>query len=182
LGQFNGFRPFCADAFNALLDPAFMQFRPRSTVEEDPSFKQLIPYAILLVDIDGQPNVFQYTRGKGQGDKRLHALRSIGIGGHISREDANGDDLYRSGMERELSEELAVETSYDEQLVGFIFDDSTPIGEVHIGVVHLLRLAEPKVTAREDDLAESGFQPVDQLKQSIDTFETWSQLCLRHLF
>jgi predicted NUDIX family phosphoesterase len=85
-------------------------------------------------------------------------------------------------MERELSEELAVETSYDEQLVGFIFDDSTPIGEVHIGVVHLLRLAEPKVTAREDDLAESGFQPVDQLKQSIDTFETWSQLCLRHLF
>lgn len=98
LGEFSGFRAFDRQALEALLNPDFMEFRPRSSVEEDPNFKQLIPYAILQAIVGGQKQLFQYTRGKGQGEKRLHAKRSIGIGGHISREDAQGDDLYRSGM------------------------------------------------------------------------------------
>jgi len=182
LGGFSGFRPFCGDAFQALLDPTFMEFRPRSSVEEDPSFKQLIPYVVLQTEIEGQPNLFHYTRGKGQGEKRLHALRSVGIGGHISREDADGDDLYRSGMMRELTEETVIDCSYHEELVGFIFDDSSPVGRVHLGVVHRLQLSSSAARAREDDISNSGFAPVSQLKQSLDQFETWSQLVLAHLF
>ncbi len=182
LGSFSGFRPFCPDAFEALLNPQFMEFRPRSTVEEDPSFKQLIPYAILQADVDGASQVFQYTRGKGQGEKRLHALRSIGIGGHISREDVGGDDLYRSGMMRELSEEMILGAEYQEELVGFIFDDTTPVGRVHLGIVHRLTLDAPHAKAREDELIESGFEDVEHLKNDLDGFETWSQLCLRNLF
>lgn len=182
LGTFSGFRPFCADALAALLNPEHMQFRPRSTVEEDPSYKQLIPYAILQTDVDGQPSLFQYTRGSGQGEKRLHAKRSLGIGGHISREDAQGDDLYRSGMQRELSEEVILDSEYTEELVGFIFDDTSAVGRVHLGVVHLLKLQRPGVQARELDLVDSGFAPIEQLKQQLDSLETWSQLCLTHLF
>lgn len=182
LGTFSGFRPFCPDALDALLNPEYMEFRPRSTVEDDPSFKQLIPYAILQADVDGQTNLFQYTRGQGQGEKRLHAKRSIGIGGHISREDAQGADLYRSGMERELSEELIVESAYDEELVGFIYDDTSPVGRVHLGVVHLLKLSQPAAHAREEDLLTSGFEPLTRLQQASLEFETWSQLCLKHLF
>lgn len=182
LGGFKGFRPFCEDAFQALLNPEFMQFRPRSQVEEDPSFKQLIPYVILQCEVDGATQVFQYTRGKGQGEKRLHALRSVGIGGHISREDAAGDDLYRSGMQRELTEETIIESAYSEQLVGFIYDDSSPVGRVHLGVVHRLVLDTPAARAREIDLTDSGFAPVTQLKAELDRFETWSQLCLVNLF
>lgn len=182
LGNFAGFRPFNQQAFDALLNPEFMEFRPRSTVEEDPTFKQLIPYALLQADIDGEASVFQYKRGKGQGEKRLHALRSIGIGGHISREDADGDDLYRSGMLRELNEEVVLETKYDEELVGFIYDDSSPVGRVHLGVVHRLKLHSPAARNREADIAESGFQPVSQMLGSLDEFETWSQLCLTNLF
>jgi predicted NUDIX family phosphoesterase len=182
LGGFSGFRKFCPDAFDALLNPKFMEFRPRSSVEEDPSVKQLIPYAILQADVDGKTCVFQYTRGKGQGEKRLHAKRSIGIGGHISREDADGDDLYRSGMLRELSEEMVVEAEYTEELAGFIFDDTSPVGRVHLGVVHRLTLVAPNARAREVDLVESGFEDVAQLKQQLDGFETWSQLCLENLY
>jgi predicted NUDIX family phosphoesterase len=183
LGGFSGFRPFCGDAFQALLDPTFMEFRPRSSVEEDPSFKQLIPYVVLQAEIDGQPHLFQYTRGKGQGEKRLHALRSIGIGGHISREDATeGSDWYRSGMMRELTEETIIECDYREELVGFIFDDTSPVGRVHLGVVHRLYLASPAASAREKDLADSGFAPAVDLKQASDRFETWSQLVLANLF
>lgn len=182
IGDFSGFRPFNTAEFEALLDPSFMQFRPRSTVEEDPSFKQLIPYAILQVEQDGSRHVFQYTRGKGQGEKRLHALRSIGIGGHISREDADGEDLYRSGMMRELQEEMVINTQYQERPVGFIYDDTTPVGRVHLGVVHLLTLPEPAAHARETDLVDSGFADVQSLRANLDGFETWSQLCLKNLF
>lgn len=182
LGRFSGFRPFCPQAFEALLNPEFMQFRPRSSVEEDPTFKQLIPYVILDAEINGQRSVFQYTRGKGQGEKRLHALRSIGIGGHISREDASGQDLYRSGMLRELDEEVVLGTTYDEQLVGFIYDDTTPVGRVHLGVVHVLKLKSAEARAREAELTKSGFESVSHLKTELDRFETWSQLCLTHLF
>ncbi len=182
LGAFSGFRPYSEDDFQRLLDPAHMQFRPRSTVEEDPTFKQLIPYAILEVDIDGNKSVFHYTRGKGQGEKRLHALKSIGIGGHISQEDAASSDLYRQGMLRELHEEVVLDAPFDEELVGFIYDDTTPVGRVHLGVVHKLTLKEPNARARESELIHSGYTAVEQLKQELDQFETWSQLCLTHLY
>ena len=182
LGQFHEFRPFCPDAFRALLDPNHMQFLPRGAVEEDPSYKQLIPYAILEATIDGRVALFQYTRGGGQGERRLHAKRSIGIGGHIAREDASADNPYRSGMLRELAEEVIVESAYQEELVGFIFDDSTAVGQVHLGVVHQLKLELPAVRAREADLLDSGFATLDDLRAESDRLETWSRLCLERLY
>ena len=182
LGQFSGFRPFEQSAFEALLASEFMEFRPRSQVENDPSYKQLIPYAILVFGTGDQRQLFQYTRGKGQGEKRLHALKSIGIGGHISREDAAGDDLYRSGMQRELTEELILDTNYHEELVGFIYDDTTEVGRVHLGVVHILQMPSTTARARESELVGSGFQSLAEIKQDFDRFETWSKLCLSHLF
>jgi predicted NUDIX family phosphoesterase len=182
LGKFSGFRAFCQEAFQTLLNSQGMEFRPRSSVEEDPSFKQLIPYALLQTEIDGQTCLFHYKRGGGSGERRLRALRSIGIGGHISREDADGDDWYRSGMLRELNEETIIDCSYQEELVGFIYDDSSPVGRVHLGVVHRLTLACPAARAREAELTDSGFTSVDELKRDKDQFETWSQLVLDHLY
>jgi predicted NUDIX family phosphoesterase len=178
LGNFSGFAPFDQQSFDAILDPQHMQFRPRSQVEEDPTFKQLIPYCILQVGEGADRQIFQYTRGTGQGEKRLHAKRSIGIGGHISREDASGDDLYRIGMQRELSEEMIIDTELTEHLIGFIYDDTTPVGRVHLGVVHLLQLASPQARARESELIDSGFCPIEELVSHRDRFETWSQLCI----
>lgn len=182
LGNFSGFRPFHQPDLDALLNPEFMEFRPRSTVEEDPTFKQLIPYAILQTEVDGVKKIFQYTRGKGQGEKRLHAKLSIGIGGHISREDADSNDLYRSGMLRELTEETIIDAPYEEELVGFIYDDTSAVGRVHLGVVHLLTLQSPAARAREAELVDSGFEDIDVIKSNIDRFEVWSQLCLKNLF
>ena len=87
LGHFQG---FCGDTdryLKGLLDPAHTSYRPRAAMEQDPTFKQLIPYVIFRHrDQAGRVSLFQYTRGKGQGEARLHAKRSIGIGGHISAE------------------------------------------------------------------------------------------------
>lgn len=188
VGYFQGFCPDAPRYLAGLLDPAHTSYRPRGQMETDPSFKQLIPYCIFRHrDAEGRSHVFQYTRGKGQGEGRLHHLRSIGVGGHISLEDSgsggNGTaDPYREGLRRELAEEVIIDTPYREACVGLINDDQTEVGKVHLGVVHLLDVERPIVLPRESELVESGFRPVDELLANLQGFETWSQICLQALF
>jgi predicted NUDIX family phosphoesterase len=158
-----------------LLDPAHLRWLPRPEAENDPTHKQLIPYVVLR----WRGQVFHYRRGRSGGESRLHALRSLGIGGHICSDDAEGGaDPYHAGMRREVGEEVHLETPYRECLLGLLNDDSNPVGRVHLGVVHRFDLAEPNVRRREEALANEGFAPVATLYAEADQFETWSQLLL----
>jgi predicted NUDIX family phosphoesterase len=185
LGHFQGFSRDTNRYLDELLKPAHISYRPRGQMEEDPSFKQLIPYCVFRhVDPAGRVTVFAYTRGKGQGEGRLRSKRSVGIGGHISSDDhqAGTGNVYQEGLRRELEEEVFIESAYTEQCVGLINDDETPVGQVHLGVVHLFDVEEPCVRPRESELVECGFHPVDQLLADLSGFETWSQICLKALF
>lgn len=182
LGPFAGFQPNVDRYLSAILNRSNQSFRPRSLVETDPSYKQLIPYIILECSNGYGTHLFRYTRGKGQGEKRLHSLKSIGIGGHISVEDAAGDDWYRNGMQRELDEEVIIECNGQQRIVGLIYDDTTDVGRVHLGVVHIMQLTCCKVQSREEHLEESGFQSIETIQSEFDQLETWSQLCLKHLY
>ncbi|HQU45740.1 MAG TPA: phosphoesterase, partial [Pirellulales bacterium] len=105
LGHFQGFSADADRYLAALLKPEHVSFRPRGAMEKDPGFKQLIPYCIFRHQTrGGAAMVFEYTRGTGQGEGRLHRKRSIGIGGHISADDVAGGDgnPYLVGMQREL--------------------------------------------------------------------------------
>ena len=129
--------------------------------------------------------MFQYTRGTGQGEGRLHRKRSVGIGGHISAIDAidnGGGNPYEEGMRRELEEEVAVESPYTARCVGLINDDQTEVGTVHLGLVHLIDVAEPAVRPREPEIIECGFRPVEAILADMTGFETWSQICMKALF
>jgi predicted NUDIX family phosphoesterase len=183
LGHFQG---FCGDTeryLNGLLDPQHTSYRPRAAMEQDPTFKQLIPYVIFRHrDRAGGVSLFQYTRGKGQGEARLHAKRSIGIGGHISADDAGAKSAYEEGMRRELAEEVAIDTPYSSRLAGLINDDESEVGKVHLGVVHLFDVDRPAVKPLEREITEAGFRPVGELLADMSKFETWSQICLRALF
>jgi predicted NUDIX family phosphoesterase len=179
VGHFQGFCENVDPYLKTLLDPAHTRYEPRPQMEEDPSFKQLIPYCIFRCD----GKVFNYVRGGSGGESRLHAKKSIGIGGHISAEDEVGDsEPYLVGMQRELDEEVKIETQFSEQLVGLINDDETEVGKVHLGIVHIFDLEEPKVFPAEESIQETGFAQPEQLLDQIDTFETWSQICIKHLF
>ncbi|REK09406.1 MAG: phosphoesterase [Planctomycetota bacterium] len=187
LGHFQGFSSDAQRYLDVLLDPAHTSYRPRHEVEEDPGYKQLIPYVIFRYrDEQRRVHLFQYTRGKGQGEGRLHSKRSVGIGGHISVEDATAaasvHAAYEEGMRRELAEEVVVDTAYDERRAGLINDDETPVGQVHLGVVHIFDVAEPRVRPLEDDIAEAGFLPLDEILADTSSFESWSQICLTALF
>ena len=178
LGRFQGFSDEAERYLTALLAPGIGSFRPRSEVEEDPTLKQIIPYVVFRAG----DAVFCYTRGKSQGETRLHRLRSLGVGGHVAEDDADGRatlDAYEMALRRELDEEVDVASDGSIRRVGLINDDSTPVGQVHLGVVHLYDLAEPAVTQREEGLAEAGFVPLNELRDQAERFETWSQICLR---
>ena len=178
------FQGFCADTvayLPALLDPRHTSWRPRATVEDDPSFKQLIPYCVLAWRAaDGSPRYFAYTRGGGQSEARLRAKRSVGIGGHISSTDGeHGDDTsYEAGMRREIAEEIAIGGGWTSRCVGLINDDSNAVGSVHLGIVHLLELELPEVASRESELVECGFETLERLLADRERFETWSQITL----
>ncbi len=186
LGHFQGFTSDLATYLPALLQSENLSYRPRGEMEQDPSFKQLIPYMVFrYTDSAGVPHLFQYTRGGGMGESRLHALRSVGIGGHISTEDSHAGtlhDVYREGMQRELGEEIALETAYTETCVGLINDDETPVGKVHLGVVHLFDVEQPNVHPREDDMLDACFLPIDEILPQLDRYESWSQIVVPALF
>ena len=185
LGYFQGFSPRMDRYLGELFSPANISFRPRPDMEDDPSFKQLIPYVIFRHRTADGESVFQYTRGGGQGEKRLHRKRSVGIGGHISAVDVGSDgngDPYEEGMRRELDEEVSIDTPYASRCVGLINDDETEVGRVHLGVVHLVDVDRPAVHPRESEIIDCGFRPVKEILADMDGFETWSQICMKALF
>ncbi|TWU54432.1 hypothetical protein Poly51_31510 [Rubripirellula tenax] len=184
IGDLNGFEPDVDRFLQPILASDALAFHPRSQMETDPSFKQLIPYVLLeWTDGDGVVHLFTYTRGGGSGEKRLHAKRSVGIGGHISEEDAaGGADPYATGMQRELAEEIQLASDYTESKAGLIYDPSNDVGKVHVGVVHRFVLKSPEVKSNEADLADGGFVAVETLKAERDGLETWSQLAIDAIY
>ncbi len=172
VGAFKGFCRADEAYRTALLDPSVYRYWPRSECETDPEWLQLIPYVVLKCG----PQLFHYRRGASGTEARLRALRSVGIGGHISEADgAGGSDPYHTGMHREVSEEVTHAAVISERLLGFIHDPRTPVGRVHLGVVHVWELAEPSAMSRETALAETGFAPLTELLTEKEQFETWSQ-------
>jgi predicted NUDIX family phosphoesterase len=153
--------------------------------EEDPSFKQLIPYVIFrYTDPSGEQYLFKYTRGSGLGEQRLHSKCSVGVGGHISSVDGENavGNPYEEGMRRELAEEVDIQTPYQQQIAGLINDDETEVGRVHLGVVHVFDVEQPEVFPREDDMINTGFVKISQLLAQLDTMESWSRICVEALF
>jgi predicted NUDIX family phosphoesterase len=186
LGYFQGFTADVDRYLPRLLEGDQVEYRPRGRMEDDPSFKQLIPYALFRwTAADGTVHLFEYQRGSGQGERRLHAKRSVGVGGHISSIDAaagHTQNVYREGMRRELEEEVILETTYTESIAGLINDDETPVGQVHLGVVHLCDVQQPHVRPREADILEAGFRPVVEILPRLGEFESWSEIVVRALF
>ncbi|HLQ44203.1 MAG TPA: phosphoesterase [Planctomycetaceae bacterium] len=179
VGYFQGFCPDSDRYLKTLLDPAYTSYRPRNEMEHDVSFKQLIPYCLFRCG----EQLFHYRRGKGQGESRLLSKRSVGIGGHISTIDKEaGGSSYLEGMRREIAEEVFLESGYRHACVGLINDDLTDVGKVHLGIVHLFELDAPQVRPREQSILQTGFATPADLARERDQFETWSQICLDHLF
>ncbi len=175
-GVWSGVADDLATLLPRVLDPEQLLFLPRAAAETDPSFKQLIPYAVLRRD----GLVFHYRRAGG-GEGRLRGKRSIGIGGHVNDSDGPPATAARAGFLRELAEEVELPAGWTDRLAALLHDPSTPVGAVHLGLIHLVDCPPGTVRPREAGLAEWGWAAPAELLAQAEDFETWSQLVLAAL-
>ena len=181
LGSFQG---LCFDVekyLPALLARENNFFTARTAAETNPALKQIIPYVVL---VHGE-TVLHYVRGKKGGEQRLVAKGSIGIGGHMNDEDeglfAFDRAAYDAAVQREVGEELRLETGYTNHLVALLNDDSSEVGQVHLGVVHVFRLESAEVQKGEAMITELQFLNRAQLQARKENLENWSQYCVGEL-
>lgn len=179
LGVFQGINLAVEKYLPVVTAPARLVYKNRSEAEQDRRFKQLIPYVLLICN----GKILRYRRGKGGQETRLHGLYSVGIGGHISDEDHglfSSGIGYEEGMRRELMEEVAVE-QVQAPAVGLINDDSTEVGYVHFGVVHILHVPDESVAGRRSGIVGPEFIPMGQALADVSVYESWSRFCLENL-
>ena len=166
-----------------LFEPGVPRFMLRSKAETDPSCKQLIPYVI----IHAGNKFLSYVRGKAAGEKRLVGNRSIGIGGHINPVDEKPlfgydfRDVYNDAVDREVAEEVDIAPPRAKRMVALLNDDSTEVGQVHLGIVHCWTLAAPEVNKREQMITQLGFLSSFELRNARHELESWSQFCVDQL-
>ena len=183
IGAFAGIRTEGLEAaLGRLLDPANHFFMDRAAAEQDPTHKQLIPYCVFRCG----ERILHYTRGKSGGESRLHAKLSVGVGGHVNPVDTGGGktgpEAYHAAVSREIDEELELWQDHPHRIIALLNDDSNAVGQVHLGIVHLIELESAEVVSREDALADLGFTALADLNGPwFERLETWSQFCIRHL-
>jgi predicted NUDIX family phosphoesterase len=183
----SGIRPLLAGSFTAANLPPCLDyilanhsFRARSLVEEDPTFKQIIPYVVVR----HQDLFLMMRRTNRQTESRLHGKYSVGIGGHINDGETMGQaqNVLYAGLERELSEEVhLLGNRRSLNLAGIISDDSTPVGQVHLGLVFLLETGSLEYRVNEPDLMTAEWAQAELVRERFDLLETWSQLVFKHI-
>ena len=181
LGSFQGLNFEPEKYLNLLLSRGNNFFLPRAQAENDSAYKQIIPYVLLAF----QDRVLHYVRGKKAGEQRLVAKGSIGIGGHMNESDESlfawDEQAYRAGVEREVNEEIKIDTQFEDRIVALLNDDTTEVGRVHLGIVHVFRLAQKKVEKREAMITNLAFLTKAELLNRRESLETWSQICVDSL-
>ena len=136
------------------------EFIPRPDAENDPDYKQIIPYVVLRRGDE----IFMTRRLKKGGEARLHGLMSIGVGGHINPvDDVDRENVLLRGLERELDEEVEIDTN--------------GVGSVHLGLCYTLPV-EGEVRVRETEKLEGGWTTAAELRGNWDILETWTQIAL----
>jgi predicted NUDIX family phosphoesterase len=144
------------------------EYRPRGVVEQDPSWKQIIPYLVLR----DRGRIFLMRRTSAGSDARLHERWSIGVGGHVNPEDGGVD----GGLAREWQEEVVADFSPDFRVIGLLNDDTDPVGQVHLGIVCVAEAQGREVAIRETHKLEGAFVAPQDVLRVYERLETWSGL------
>jgi len=153
------------------------QFHRRIELEEDPSFKQIIPYAI----ISNKESFYLFKRTSKQTEKRLHNKFSLGVGGHMNPNDAmkSNNQYLIDELKRELCEEVKLLNGClieDIEFIGFINDDTISVGSVHIGLLYNIHVSNKEVFINETDKMTADWIDKSSLAEFYEGMETWTKI------
>jgi len=162
-------------------------FRKRSELEEDPSFKQIIPYAIISnkePERSGVPqsqSFYLFRRTSKQTEKRLHNKFSLGVGGHMNPNDSmeSKEQYLIDELKRELYEEVKLLNGClieDIEFIGFINDDTISVGDVHIGLLYNIHVSNKEVYINETDKMTADWIDKSNLAEFYEGMETWTKI------
>lgn len=150
------------------------EFIPRPEAEEDPNYKQIIPYVVLRQG----DKIFTTRRLNKGGETRLHGKVSIGIGGHINPVDETSKEkVLMRGLERELNEEVSIEKRGELVPVGVINNDTNDVGSVHLGLCFTMEV-QGEVKVKETEKLEGLWLTVPELMEYWDNMEEWTQIAI----
>ena len=150
------------------------EFMDRAPAEEDPSFRQIIPYVILTQG----DKVFTTRRLNKGTETRLHGKLSIGIGGHINPVDERDrEKVLMRGLERELDEEVYIEKRGELIPLGVINNASDGVGAVHLGLCFKMEV-QGEVRVKETEKLEGLWLTVPELIENWDYMEGWTQIAV----
>lgn len=151
-------------------------FRPRNILEEDSSYKQIIPYAVICYGNE----VYMFRRLNKQTEARLHNKCSLGVGGHMNPYGDKIDiDYLHHELEREMHEEVKLGEGceiVDMKPVGFINDDLSEVGKVHLGVLYHITVSNNHIEINETEKMTGEWVAISDLTKYYSNMETWSQL------
>lgn len=151
------------------------EFMLRSLAENDPSYKQIIPYLIFMYE----ERIFVMQRTANASESRLQNKYTIGIGGHIRQEDIKNNDLF-AWANREFHEEVLYEDTVTIETLGALNDDTNEVGRVHMGFVFLLNGTSDAIRIKSE-LKSGSFMSLDKCIEMLPCFESWSQIVLQEL-
>jgi predicted NUDIX family phosphoesterase len=145
-------------------------YRPRDEVEADPTWRQIIPYAVVMKE----DKVLLVERLKAGTETRLHNLYSLGMGGHINPSDhVNARDIIEGGLIRELREELEL-GAFTAHAVALIHRDDDEVSRVHTGVLYKVQVIG-EVKIRETHKLAGAFMTWADVGEKYAQLEGWSQ-------
>ena len=171
---------FSVDKISSTLnDPSKVQFLSRNSVENDINYIQIIPYVLL----HHENRLLSYRRGKLLSEERLYNFYSLGVGGHITQIDQNlFSETYIEGMLREVNEEVSINTEYSvSPVIAVIYDDTNYVGKLHLGLIFIFNLGSEDVQAKEKSINEIRFIDIENLKNDMKSYESWSKICIEHI-
>ena len=154
---------------------AHKEFLPRTHMETDPHYKQIIPYLIFNHD----DRYFLMQRQSKASEQRLKNKYSLGIGGHIRQEDMTHDTIF-DWAQREFHEEVNYAGSLTITPIGLLNDDTNEVGKVHLGLVLLLEGDNNHISVKSE-LKSGLLLTLDECEQYYDAMETWSQFIFDYL-
>lgn len=151
------------------------EYIQRSLAEENQNYKQIIPYLIFKFT----NTYFVMQRKITASEQRLAGKLSLGIGGHMRKEDMEGKTIFE-WAQREFHEEVSYSGNLKIRTLGILNDDSNDVGKVHLGIVLLVEGDNNNIFIKNEHKTGKLMTQQECLEQ-FDAMENWSQTILRFL-
>jgi len=158
-----------SDIFNSV-----GRFIPRYDAELNFENRQIIPYCLVKCG----DNYFITRRL--EGDARLTGKYSLGVGGHLEQVDSEDGNYIKSGMMRELDEEISIKSNIKSiDMIGMICSNNTEVDSVHLGLIYVVTVDGLDVSVKETETLVGDWISKEDLLSFEGELESWSKISVK---